>query len=313
MRNLITGIHGFAASHLCDLLLAHDEEVFGIARNIEENKNIRHVTDRIQVFSCDVRVPSAIKKVLEDIRPDRIYHMASMSYVPAATADWEQAFATNVFGTLHLFESVKELRSNPRIICVGSSEEYGAAAEMPIREAAPLQPVTMYGVTKAAAGLLGHAFARKDGLDVLRVRPFNHIGPRQKSRFVCSSFARQIWEIEAGRPAVLKTGNLEAQRDFTDVRDTVRAYHALMEQGDSGEVYNICSGKAVSIKSVVEILRRMTDVSFTVEVDPSRYRTEPPVAYCGDHSLLTRKTGWVPQIPLEQSLKDILAYWRESC
>ncbi|MFQ5717844.1 MAG: GDP-mannose 4,6-dehydratase [Nitrospinales bacterium] len=314
MRNLITGIHGFAASHLSDLLLARNEKVFGIARVLENDGNIRHIADRIKVFPCDVRVSADLKKIVENVRPHRIYHMASVSFVPAAAQDWEQAFETNVFGTLHLFEAVKQLKLDARIMCVGSSEEYGAVVsdDMPIREKLPLQPFTLYGVTKAAADILSNSFVKRERLDILRVRPFNHIGPRQKHRFVCPSIARQIAQFEAGKPPVLKIGNLDAQRDFTDVRDTVRAYHAVMEKGVSGEVYNVCSGKTVSIKSIVETFRRLASVSFQVENDPSRSRAEQPLCYWGDHSFLTERTGWTPKIPLEDSLKDILGYWREN-
>ncbi|MEC7641336.1 MAG: GDP-mannose 4,6-dehydratase, partial [Nitrospinota bacterium] len=225
-KNLITGINGFAASHLCDLLLASGEEVVGIAKTLEGNQNIAHASESIEVFSCDIRIPGDIKRVLDIVRPDRIYHMASVNFVPAVTQDWNVAFETNVLGTFYLFEAVKQLRLNPRILCVGSSEEYGSVdlEEMPIRETTLLKPITLYGVTKASADLLATSFCRRDDLDILQVRPFNHVGPRQQSRFVCSSFARQIAMIEAGKATVLKVGNLEVQKDFTDVRDTVRAY-----------------------------------------------------------------------------------------
>ncbi|MFQ5672431.1 MAG: GDP-mannose 4,6-dehydratase [Nitrospinales bacterium] len=312
MRNLITGINGFAASHLCDLLLANGEEVFGIARTLGNADNIKHVADRVRVFPCDVRVFGEIREVLEQVRPDRIYHMASVSFVPAVTRDWSLAFETNVLGTFHLLEAVRQLGLNPRVLCVGSSEEYGATdpEAMPIRETALLQPISLYGVTKASADLLAASFSRREELDILRVRPFNHVGPRQQSRFVCSSFARQIAEIEVGKNPVLKVGNLEAQKDFTDVRDTVRAYHALMNKGASREAYNVCSGQTVSIKFILESLTRMSTASVQVEIDLTRYRPGTPVRYYGDHSLLTRQTGWVPEIPLERSLLDTLTYWR---
>jgi len=312
VRNLITGINGFAASHLSDRLLANGEEVFGIARTLGNGDNVKHVADRIRVFACDVRVAEETRNVLEQVRPDRIYHMASVSFVPAATRDWSLAFETNVTGTFHLLDAVRQLGLKPRILCVGSSEEYGTTnpEETPIRETASLQPTSLYGVTKASADLLATSFCHREGLDILRVRPFNHVGPRQQSRFVCSSFARQIAEIEAGKPPVIQVGNLEAQKDFTDVRDTVRAYHALMEKGVSQEVYNVCSGKAVSIKFILESLTRMSTVPVQVATDPARHRPGGPARYYGDHSRLTRQTGWVPEIPLEHSLRDTLAYWR---
>ena len=313
-KNLITGINGFAASHLCDLLLANGEEVVGIAKSLEGNQNIKHAEDYIQVFPCDVRIPIEIKKVLNIVRPDRIFHMASVSFVPAATHNWKLAFETNVLGTLHLFEAVKQLSLKPRILCLGSSEEYGTVdpGDMPIRETALLNPITLYGVTKASADLLTTSFCRRDGLDILQVRPFNHVGPRQHSRFVCSSFARQIAMIEAGKASILKVGNLEVQKDFTDVRDTVRAYKAVIEKGSPREVYNVCSGKTVSIKLILNCFKQMTDIPIQVETDPERYRPGEPSQFFGDNSLLTERTGWIPEIPLKQSLNDVLTYWRKN-
>ena len=314
MRNLITGINGFAASHLVDYLLGCGEEVFGLAKTPEKNQRIRHVADRVEVHGCDIRARPAVKEVVEKVRPDRIYHMASVSYVPAAGSDWERAFETNLFGTLNLFDSVKLLDLPCRILCVGSAEEYGRVSEssIPIREDHPLCPVTLYGVGKASSGLLANAFVIKEGLDILQVRAFNHIGPRQENRFVCSSFAKQITEIERGKENVMHVGNLDSYRDFTDVRDTVRAYHAVMEKGEAGEVFNVCSGKSRSIGSMLEVLQGMSRVSITVEWEKSRYRDEKPVQVCGDHSFLTQRTGWEPEISIVQSLQDTLNYWREA-
>ena len=313
MKNLITGINGFAASHLTDLLVSSGEEVIGIARDPSKNENTRHHANHIQVYTCDVRRGGEIREVLKKVRPHRIYHMASVSFVPSADQDWNQAFETNVFGALQLFQAVKDCKIEARIIFVGSSEEYGMIppSDLPVRETNPLRPVTLYGVTKASASLLANSFVQREGLDIIYARPFNHIGPRQSERFVCSSFARQIAGMEAGNPKLLKVGNLEAQRDFMDVRDTVRAYKTLMEKGDVGGVYNVCSGKTTSIRTILDELKKLTDQDFEIESDPSRFRPERPVKYYGDHALITLRTGWVPEIPLEQSLKDILSYWKK--
>tara|TARA_B100000686_G_scaffold169510_1_gene176762 strand:- start:351 stop:1316 length:966 start_codon:yes stop_codon:yes gene_type:complete len=313
VRNLITGINGFAASHLCDLLLASGEEVIGLARDPSKNENIRHNKDRVKVLRGDVGNWEEIRNVLSETKPHRIYHMASVSYVPTVHLNWSEAFKTNVFGALHLFEAVRELGIETRVMCVGSSEEYGIVlpGDLPVRESNPLKPITLYGVTKASAGLLANSFVHREGLDIISVRPFNHTGPRQSDRFVCSSFARQVVEIEFGERDCLMVGNLDAQRDFMDVRDTVRAYKVLMERGDKGGIYNVCSGKTVSIRQIVEKFRAIVNKPFKIESEESRFRPERPTYSYGDHNLLTMRTGWSPEILLDQSLRDVYNYWKD--
>lgn len=312
MRNLVTGINGFAASHLADYLIARNEEVFGLARRPEKNENIRHLGERVKVFPCDIRNASEVRQALETVRPERIYHLASVTFVPAVAQDWSASFDTIFFGTNNLLEAVKQLQLRARVLWVGSSEEYGMPPleEYPLKEGRNLTPVSLYGVAKASADVLADSYVRRDQLDVVRVRPFNHIGPRQESRFVTSSFARQIAQIETGADPVIKVGNLSACKDFTDVRDTVRAYHAIVEQGAAGEVYNVCTGKSLRVKSILEELVGQASMPISVEIDPERYRPEPPVNYYGDHAWLTRRTGWLPEIPIQTTLRDILDYWR---
>lgn len=314
MKNLITGIHGFAGSHLADLLLEQNEEVFGIARSLEGNGNVKHIQDQIQVMSCDIRNGLELKKVLTTVGPERIYHLAAVSFVPDAEKAGTSVFDTNFTGTFNLMQIVKEMQLDCRILFAGSSEVYGAKMEEegPVKEDKPLQPVSLYGVSKASAEILAHSFFLRDGLDVIRVRPYNHIGPRQNPNFVCSSFARQIAAIEKGEKPVIKTGNLETYRDFTDVRDTVRAYHAVMNKAHAGEVFNVCSGDSVSIQYILETLFTMSDISIRIERDPKLFREEKPLRICGDNSLLTQRTGWGPQTHLTQTLSDLLNYWREN-
>jgi GDP-4-dehydro-6-deoxy-D-mannose reductase len=312
MKNLITGINGFAGSHLADCLIAKNEEVVGLARNPEKNENIRHHGKRIKVYACDIRNASDFLRALEKIRPRRIYHLASATFVPAVSQDWKASFDSVFFGSGNLLEAVKQLELETRILWVGSSEEYGTPEKHPIKETHALAPVSLYGVSKAAADLLASSYVQRDRLDVVRVRPFNHIGARQDSRFAAASFAQQVAQIEAGAPLAIKVGNLEARKDFTDVRDTVRAYHAIMEQGISGEAYNVCSGKSMSLKSILDGLTKLASLPIRVEIDPERYRAEPPVDFYGDHSLLTARTGWRPEIPMETTLRDLLSYWRQN-
>ncbi|MDA0691303.1 MAG: GDP-mannose 4,6-dehydratase [Nitrospinae bacterium] len=311
MKNLITGIHGFAASHLADFLLEQNEEVFGIARSLDNDLNINHIQDQIQVSLCNIRDRSAIKKILEAVRPDRIYHLASVSFVPQAEKEGDTSFETIFNGTWNVLESVRELGLNCRILSVGSSEAYGMAGEGRVKEDRALQPISLYGVSKAAAELLAHSYFVRDGLDVIRTRPYNHTGPRQDSRFVCSSFARQIAAIEKGAKAVIKTGNLESYRDFMDVRDTVSAYHAIMEHGKAGEVFNVCSGEVTSVQVILETLLEISGVSIRIETDPKLFREAKPVSAFGDNSFLRQRTGWGPEFGLEQTLCDLLDHWRE--
>ncbi|VAX30848.1 GDP-mannose 4,6-dehydratase [hydrothermal vent metagenome] len=314
MKNLITGIHGFVGSHLADCLLAQNEEVTGLARSMTDNGNVMHIEDKIQVWVADVNDRVALKKILAEVRPERVYHLAAMSFPPDAEKEGSEAFATNFTGTLNLLQAVKELQLNCRVLFAGSSEAYGIVTEQenPVKETQILQPVSLYGVSKASAEMLAQSYFLRDGLDVVRVRPFNHIGPRQNSRFVCSAFSRQIAMIEKGADAVMQTGNLESYRDFMDVRDTVRAYTAIMEKAGAGEVFNVCSGQAVSVQSILDGLLEISGIPIRIERDNKLYREEEPVRVAGDLSLLTEKTGWRPEIPLKQTLHDLLSHWREN-
>jgi GDP-4-dehydro-6-deoxy-D-mannose reductase len=314
VKNLITGIHGFAGSHLADCLLEQNEEVFGIARKDAGNGNLKHIADKIQVLPADFRDRQELKKILRNVRPDRVYHLAAVSFVPDAEKEGAAVFDTNFTGTLNLLQAIKELQLNCRVLFAGSAEAYGRVIEeeSPVKETQLLQPVSLYGVSKAAAEMLVQSYYLRDGLDVVRVRPFNHIGPRQNSRFVCSSFARQIAAIEKGADAVMQTGNLASYRDFMDVRDTVRAYHAAMKKAGAGEVFNVCSGQAVSVQSILDGLLKISGIPIRIERDNKLYREEEPARVAGDSSLLTEKTGWRAEIPLRQTLHDLLNHWREN-
>lgn len=312
MTNFITGINGFAASHLADCLLANGEEVSGVSRNSKKNSNVTHIQEKIKTFQCDIGNLEELKRVLEAIRPEKIYHLAAQSFVPTASDDGAAILSSHFFGTFNLLEAAKHMGGITRVLWVGSAEEYGESVELgqPINEDHPLQPDSLYGVGKASADLLAQSYFKRGEVDVVRVRPFNHIGPRQDSRFAVSSFSKQISEIEKGESQVIKTGNLDAQRDFTDVRDTVRAYFLVMEKGISGEVYNVCSGKLIKIKDILDRLVENAKVSIQVETEPARVRSQDQKKLIGDFSKLTGVTGWKPEINLETTLIDILNHWR---
>jgi GDP-4-dehydro-6-deoxy-D-mannose reductase len=315
MKVLITGITGFAGSHLAEYILnAHkDVEVSGIIRWRSRLENVRHILGRVRLHEADLKDMVSIKAVLAAVRPDRIFHLAAQSFVPASWRMPAETFAINAIGQINLFESCRALRLNPRIHVAGSSEEYGMVYpdEIPMKETNPLRPLSPYAVSKVAQDLLAFQYHRSYGLRVVRTRGFNHTGPRRGEVFVTSCFAKQIAEIELGmREAVINVGNLDAKRDFTDVRDVVRAYWLALEKGKPGEVYNIGSGKAHSIKEILDILLSMSRVRMEVRVDPERMRPSDVPILLADSSKFHKLTGWEPRIPLRKTLEDLLNYWR---
>ena len=317
MRALITGITGFAGSHLAEYILANhpDTEVYGIMRWRSRTENIQLIEERVQLIECDLRDATSVKTLLGRVRPDKIFHLAAQSFVPASWNAPAESLTTNVLGQLNIFEAVRELSIEPWIQIACSSEEYGLVHEdeLPIRETNPLRPLSPYAVSKIGQDYLGYQYFKSFGLKVVRTRGFNHDGPRRGDVFVSSNFAKQLIEVEKGRkPAVLHVGNLEARRDFTDVRDIVRAYWLSTESCEAGEVYNICSGKAYSIQEVLDRLIELSGVTVKVETDPERLRPSDVPILLGDYSKFKKATGWQPEIPYEKTLADMLEYWREN-
>ena len=315
MRVLITGLTGFVGSHLADHLVARgDVEVYGTYRWRSRMDNVEHLRGRVQLVECDLRDPVAVRHALAAVRPDRIFHLAAQSYVPTSWLAPGETLIGNVTGQLNLFEAVRELRLPVRIQIAGSSEEYGRVLpdEVPIREDNPLRPLSPYAVSKVAQDLLAYQYWMSYGLHTVRTRGFNHTGPRRGEVFVTSNFARQVAEIEKGRrPPVVQVGNLDSTRDFTDVRDMVRAYWHALEHGEPGEVYNICSGRGYTIRDVLDTLIELAHVRVEIREDPARLRPSDVTVLLGDCARLRRITGWEPTIPFEVTLKDILEYWRE--
>ncbi|MCK4306651.1 GDP-mannose 4,6-dehydratase, partial [candidate division WOR-3 bacterium] len=221
---------------------------------------------------------------------------------------------SNIIGELNIFEAIRRAKINPWIQIAGSSEEYGMvhSDEVPIKETNPLRPLSPYGVSKVAQDLLAYQYYMSYKLNVVRTRAFNHSGPRRGNVFVCSEFAKQIAEIEKGkREPVILVGNLDAQRDFTDVRDIVKAYWLGLDKCKPGEVYNICSGKAYKISEVLDILISLSKVKIEIKEDPSKMRPSDVPYLGGDSTKFRDATGWKPEIPFERTLKDLLNYWRE--
>ena len=313
-RVLVTGVTGFAGSHLVDYMLTRNDcEIFGIQRWRSPLENIEHVKDKITLVECDLRDASSTRDTLERIRPDWIFHLAAQSFVPTSWSAPTESLTTNVLGELNIFEAVRRIGLNCRIQLACSSEEYGMvyADELPIKETNPLRPLSPYAVSKVAQDMLGYQYWMSWKVDCVRTRGFNHEGPRRGPVFVASDFAKQIADIEKGRKEpVLHVGNLEAKRDFTDVRDMVRGYWLALEKCEPGEVYNLCSGKAYSIREVLDLLLGMTQAKIEVRQDRLRLRPSDVPVLLGDRTKFTLATGWEPAIPFEQTLRDMLDFWR---
>ncbi len=314
-RVFITGVTGFAGSHLVDYLLTLPEvEIFGMRRWRSRTEHIDHLSEDVRIVECDLRDQTSVTRALSEIRPDKIFHLAAQSFVPASWNAPEESLHTNVIGTLRLFEGARQAGIDPWIQLACSSEEYGMVRpdEVPIKETNPLRPLSPYAVSKVGADLLGYQYFRSFGMKIVRTRAFNHTGPRRGDVFVCSNFARQIAEIEKGRRApVLRVGNLEARRDFTDVRDVARAYWLALSGGcEAGEVYNVCTGESRTIRETLDMLLARTEAKISVETDPGRMRPSDVMILEGDNARFTEATGWRPEIPFERTLDDILAYWR---
>ena len=312
-RALITGISGFVGSHLADFLLSKDIDVFGTIRWRSQLQNIRHIMDKITLVEADIRDSFSLMKLLKQVNPEYIFHLAAQSFVPTSWTAPAETLETNIIGTVNLLEAVRESECDAKIHIAGSSEEYGYVLpnEVPTDETAPLRPMSPYGVSKVAADLLGFQYHRSYGLKIVRTRAFNHTGPRRGEPFVCSNFAKQIVEIEKKlQPPIINVGNLTAKRDFTDVRDIVRAYWLALQKCEYGEIYNICSGETRTIQSILDLLLEKTNITIKVEQDPKRLRPSDVLVLQGDYSKFRRQTGWKPEIPFNQTIEDLLNYWR---
>jgi len=312
MRCLITGIGGFAGYHLANHLLSRGEEVGGIAW--PPGSWPRASFPQVPVRDVDVTNMDGVRDALTSFAPDAVFHLAGIANVKVAWDSARAALETNFIGTFNVLEAARTLPGRaPRVLVVGSAEEYGPVSpeRQPIREDCELDPRNPYGVSKVAQEYLGKQYFRGLGLPVLMTRSFNHIGPRQAPIFVASSFARQIAEIEHGarEPRIL-VGNLDARRDFHDVRDTARAYADIVTSGELGEVYNVCSGAAEPISGILNGLLAATSCRVDVEVDPERYRPVDVPVFCGDRSKIEKHCGWRPRVPLSTTLRDLLDYWR---
>jgi GDP-4-dehydro-6-deoxy-D-mannose reductase len=307
---LITGIAGFCGSYLAELLVGQGWRVAGLDMAADAGERLRRLGLDVVLYQSDLANAEALREIIAELRPEQVYHLAALTN-PAAP--YRALYEVNVFGTIHLLEALRYEAPNAAVLIAGSSAQYGPTQphENPIGEAQELRPITQYAVTKAAQDLLGY-MAGAAGQRVIRTRSFNIIGPRQGAQFVSAAFAHQIAEIEQGRrPPLIEVGNLAAVRDFVDVRDVVRAYTLALTAGRPGQVYNVCSGAGRSVQSLLDGLLALSTAT-AIEVRPvaERIQLADVPAQVGSFAHLAADTGWQPLIPWEQTLRDLLDYWR---
>jgi GDP-4-dehydro-6-deoxy-D-mannose reductase len=315
VRVLITGITGLLGSHLAAQLVADaGVEVFGLKRWRTPITSVREISESVRILEGDVTDPSSVIRTIEEAQPDRIFHYAAQSYSQESLAAPHLTFETNVLGTLNVLEASRRLRPGAQVLVAGSSASYGLidAEKVPVSEEYRLRPTTPYGVSKAAQEMLALQYFDSYGLPVYVARFFLQVGPRQGERTSIQTFARQIAEIERSeREPIVYAGNLWPVRDFTDARDAARAAWLVLERGHPGEVYNVCRGIGIRMGDILEQLRNLTHIPFTVHEQGSRVRAVDEPVIVGDPSKLRAATGWRPEIAFEQTLHDVLDYWRE--
>ena len=314
MKALITGVNGFAGSYLAEALLKANCLVTGLVQPGTSLSNISTIKDRLSLFEVDLLDQDDLNKIISNISVDVVFHLAGASSVKESFEQPGKYFAINVIGSLNLLASLRKSLPKSRIILVASGEVYGESldSKKKIDENAPLLPKSPYGASKAAMDMLGRIYHKSTGQEIIIARPFNHIGPRQTDVFFVPAVARQIAEIVNKRkPAVIDLGDIEVYRDFTDVRDMVKAYIALAQKGSPGKAYNICSGKRYLLRDIVNELIKLSKTRIEIKIDPARLRKSDIKDIKVDNSLIIKETGWKPTIKIDDSLTDIFKYWLE--
>ena len=313
-RVFITGATGFAGRYLIDLLKVKypDCEISGTC--FPEHPGSCGVLDGVELFHLDMRSEEDVSDCIKQVQPDWIFHLAAISNVGYSWVNRKETLEANLMGTFYLFEAVRQYAPNSRVLFVSSCDVYGILS--PIHEALKedhsTPPVSPYAFSKISGELLSQFYGNIEGLDIVISRSFPHTGPGQSADFVFSDWANQIAQIEKGfLDPVLKVGNLDVRRDYSDVRDVVKAYVLLLERGEKGEIYNVCSGKADSLKDNLDLLLSMSSLDIRIEVDPQKLRKADIPLVLGDPQKIKDATGWEPEILLNLTLKDLLDYWRE--
>lgn len=307
-KGLVIGAAGFVGNYLINEMHANDMEVYATKLPHEQLDN-----PYATVYDLDIMNKDAIVALLFEIRPDYIFHLAAQSSVGLAWKNPGLTIDVNIKGSVNLMDAVRELFYKPRVLLIGSGEEYGhiRPGETPISEENSLRPGNIYAATKACQNMIGNIYSKAYDMELMMVRAFNHIGPGQLPMFVVSDFCKQVAEIEKGlREPVMKVGNLAAKRDFTDVRDVVKAYVKLIAVGVPGETYNVGSGNAQAIQEILNLIVSLSNVEIAVEIDPNKLRPVDVPIIEADITKINELTGWKPEIPLQQTIQETLDYWR---
>lgn len=315
MKVLVTGITGMTGSHLAENLAQRkDLQVHGSMRWRDNMNHLKTVADRLILHECDLRDAYGVTGLIKTIQPDLIFHLAAETSVANSWKNPDQTLTNNITCQLNLFEAVRRICPDARILVTGSSESYGLVEEkdLPVREETGFRPLSPYGVSKISQDMLAYQYYKSYGLNVVRVRLFNLTGPRQNATFALANFARQLARIDSGlQEPTIKTGNLEACRDFTDFRDAARACWLALEQGKAGEVYNIGSGRSRQLKSILDQLLAISGLDVEIQRDPDRLRpSDIPCMVC-DNTKFHKATGWLPEIPFPKTLEDLYRYWQD--
>lgn len=313
MQVLVTGAGGFVGGHLAERLLALPDLTLHASVFRPPGENPRLDNRPVRQYQVDLRDAAAVRHLIDTVRPDWVFHLAALANVPQSFKNPWHTLENNIVAQVHLLEAIRAVDINPRILVVGSAEVYGAAGGTrdPLDESWPFEPTNPYSVSKVTQDMLGLQYHLAHGMDIIRARPFNHMGPGQGRGFVSVDFASQIAAIEAReREPVLFVGNLTAERDFTDVRDVVRSYVLMMQHGRSGDVFNVCSERGYSIQYLLDTLLGFSTAVIEVRQDPARMRPSDVPRRVGDAARLRECTGWEPTISFEESLLDILNDWR---
>ena len=313
MRALVTGASGFVGGHLVEHLVGEGDSVVGLSASGRWPDDLAHLGRLARIEACDLaRVDGDLVDILARKRPEVVYHLAAQANPQASVADPRGTWALNLGGTLNLLEAVRVASPAARVVLVGSGVCYGnpAPEQMPVTESCPLRPNNPYAASKGAADLLGVQHFLAHGTDVVMARPFNHSGPRQSPQYVLGGLARQVAEVEAGARPLIEVGNLDVVRDFTDVRDVARAYRLLAARGAAGEVYNVGSNLGTRLADALNTLVGLARTPVEVRVDPARVRPVDQPLLVADASKLRTATGWAPRFTIEQTLADMLDYWR---
>ena len=306
MKALITGIDGFVGNYLAKKLSEEGYEVYGTSIIPNYKK------ENIKIFNMDLLDKNRVLEVISELKPDKIFHLAGQSAVGLSWKEPTLTFSINVNGTINLLEVIRMVSVDTKILIIGSSDQYGIIKEeeCPINENQKQNPQSPYGVSKKTQEEVALLYSKVYKMNIIIARPFNHIGPGQNKNFVVPDFASKIVDIEKGATPIIKVGNLDTYRDFTDVRDIVRAYVLLLEKGNVGEIYNVGSGNAIRVHDILDKLINLSKLPISVEIDPDKFRPiDVPLVLC-DNSKINSDTGWEPQISIDKTLIETLEYWR---